>query len=389
MKDICLLGATGSIGKNCLDIVARFPDLFNIQYLSAHRNMRTLYEIARRVRPLAVAFSGERLPRESEWRKKFTELGIQLLTGRDALIDLAGRPDYHILVNAVVGVAGLKPTLAAIEQGKTIALANKETLVTAGELVMKKADDHRVPILPIDSEHSALWQCLVGEKHETIARLILTASGGPCRELPLDRFKEVTVEQALKHPNWKMGRKITIDSATLMNKGLEVIEAYWLFRIPIDRIQVLIHPQSIIHSMVEFIDGSIKAQLGLPDMRLPIQYALSYPDRLPNDLPRMDFKKCSQLTFIEPDYGKFRALRLAYAAVQEGGTAPAVLNAANEEAVHAFLHHLIRFDEIPEIVEAALEQHHVQPVTGIESVLEADRWAREFVKSKYTHAGVS
>ncbi len=380
MKRLCLLGATGSIGRNSLDIVKRFPDAFHIQYLSAHRNVKRLFELAQQFRPRAVAYSGRSVA--DEWPAAFRRIGVELLVGREALETIAAQPDYDMLVNAVVGAAGLRPTLAAIRRGKQVALANKETLVCAGELVMRLASEHGSQIIPIDSEHSALWQCLVGEHRETIERLILTASGGPFREMAAADFRHVTVEQALQHPNWNMGRKITIDSATLMNKGLEVIEAYWLFGVDVDRISVLIHPQSIIHSMVEFIDGSIKAQLGLPDMRVPIQYALSYPDRLANDLPRMDFKKYSQLTFFEPDLQKFRALKLAFDALRAAGTAPAVLNAANEEAVHAFLTRRIRFDQIPTLVEEALQQHERSHLADLETVLAADHWARTFVRQR-------
>jgi 1-deoxy-D-xylulose-5-phosphate reductoisomerase len=282
-------------------------------------------------------------------------------------------------VNAIVGAAGLRPTLAALKSGRTVALANKETLVTAGELVTATARQHGAKIIPIDSEHSALWQCLEGEHPETVETIILTASGGPFRSRPSAEMEKATVAEALQHPNWSMGRKITIDSATLMNKGLEVIEACWLFNVRLAKIRVLIHPQSIIHSMVEFVDGSIKAQMGTPDMRFPIQYALSYPRRLPNDLPRLDFSRCSTLTFQEPDLEKFKCLRLAYQAIADGGTAPTVLNAANEEAVHAFLDEKLLLGDIPRLVDSALQRHENHRVVDLENVVSADRWAREFV----------
>lgn len=380
MKRICLLGATGSIGKNCVDIVTRFADRFSIQYLSAHRNIEELFALANQFRPEIAVLSGARA--DAFWRDKFGGIGVRIETGVDALAALAGQNDYDLLVNAVVGAAGLQPTLAAIRQNKNVAIANKETLVTAGELVTALSRKHQVSLFPIDSEHSALWQCLVGEDPDSIERLILTASGGPFRQLPASEFKDVTVEQALRHPNWAMGQKITIDSATLMNKGLEVIEAFWLFDVQLDNISVLIHPQSIIHSMIEFRDGSIKAQLGLPDMRLPIQYALSYPQRIPNDLPRMDFMQFNELTFMAPEPEKFRALNLAYHSLREAGTAPAVLNAANEEAVHAFLGKKIRFDQIPAFVEEALEKHDNHRELSYESVMQADGWARQFVRSQ-------
>ena len=380
MKRLCLLGATGSIGKSCMDIVERFPEKFSIRTISAHSNVEALYELAKAVSPVAAAVSQSRAA--AGWERKFRDIGVEFLAGEDAPEEIASRRDYDVLVNAIVGAAGLRPTLQAIEHGKQVALANKETLVIAGELVMRTAREKGVQIIPIDSEHSALWQCLVGEDREHIERLIITASGGPFRELPVHAFNGVTVQQALDHPNWKMGQKITIDSATLMNKGLEVIEAYWLFGIPVEKISVLIHPQSIIHSMVEFVDGSIKAQLGLPDMRLPIQYALGYPERLPNDLPRLDFKRFSTLSFYEPDFDKFQALALAFEALKTAGTAPAVLNAANEEAVYAFLETRISFDRIPRMVESALAQHTNRTTTDLQNILAADRWARGFVKEK-------
>lgn len=377
MKRICLLGATGSIGESTLDIIGQFPDKFAVSYLSAHSDLEKLFRLAQKYRPKIAVLSGGAVA--PEWAARFRHLGVALECGAEALAALAAQDDYDMLVNAVVGAAGLVPTLSAIKKRKSVALANKETLVTAGELVMRLARTHGAPIFPIDSEHSALWQCLAGENPHSIERLILTASGGPFRTLPAQKFRDVTVEQALNHPNWSMGRKITVDSATLMNKGLEVIEAHWLFDIGADRISVLIHPQSIIHSMVEFADGSIKAQLGLPDMRLPIQYALSYPERLGNALPRMDFQRFNQLTFSEPEFEKFRSLRLAFQSLRAAGTAPAVLNAANEEAVFAFLARKIRFDEIPEMVESALESCENHRDLSLETIQAADRRARVHV----------
>lgn len=380
MKKLCLLGATGSIGKSCVDIVNRFPEKFSIRYVSAHRNIEDLFALAQQFRPEIAVLSGTTV--EAAWQTKFKRIGVKIESGVEALAELAGQSDYDLLVNAVVGAAGLQPTLSAIGQNKNVAIANKETLVTAGDLVTRLSRQKNVQLFPIDSEHSALWQCLVGEDPCSIERLILTASGGPFRELPANEFKNVTVEQALRHPNWAMGQKITIDSATLMNKGLEVIEAFWLFDVDLEDISVLIHPQSIIHSMIEFRDGSIKAQLGLPDMRVPIQYALSYPERIANDLPRMDFMQFSELTFMAPQTDKFKALNLAYHSLREAGTAPAVLNAANEEAVYAFLGKKIRFDQIPAFVEDALEKHSNHRDVTYESVLHADRWARRYVGEK-------
>lgn len=380
MKKICLLGATGSIGKSALDIISRFPDKFSVHALSAHSAIDALYALAEKFHPSRVALSGSGLTRE--WQQRFASLGVEIDAGESALVHLAADGDYDLLVNAIVGAAGLAPTLAAIRQGKSVALANKETLVTAGQLVTELAAEKQARLFPIDSEHSALWQCLIGEDPTSIERIILTASGGPFRDLPADQFRHITVEQALNHPNWSMGPKITVDSATLMNKGLEVIEAYWLFRVPIDAISVLIHPQSIIHSMVEFRDGSIKAQLSLPDMRIPIQYALSFPERIENDLPRMNFSHYNQLTFYEPEQDKFPALDLAYRSLREAGTAPAVLNAANEEAVHAFLARRIRFDHIPVLVAGALNRHVNNGEVTLEAITAADRWARRFVRKR-------
>jgi 1-deoxy-D-xylulose-5-phosphate reductoisomerase len=287
MKRLTILGSTGSIGTNCLNVVETHPNDFAVAYLATHSNIELLYQQAAHFQPRAVAVVEP--PRERDWVQRFNKLGVEYLTGVGALAEVAAAPEVEIVVNAVVGAAGMPATLNALRQGHTVALANKETLVVAGELVTAAARQHGGVLIPVDSEHSALWQCLAGESKERIETLILTASGGPFRQRPKEEFAKITVAEALHHPNWTMGRKITIDSATLMNKGLEVIEAHWLFATPVDRIRVLIHPQSIIHSMVEFVDGSIKAQLGVPDMRLPIQYTLAYPNRLPNRFPRMDF----------------------------------------------------------------------------------------------------
>ncbi|MGH7493296.1 MAG: 1-deoxy-D-xylulose-5-phosphate reductoisomerase [bacterium] len=383
MKRLGILGSTGSIGTNCLQVIAALPGDFEIEYLATHRNARLLLEQARCFRPRAAAIVQAQSWDEQERKNlhcEFAALGTELLFGAEGLVELAGRDSVDVVVNAIVGAAGLPATLRALEMGLTVALANKETLVIAGELVTAAASAHGATLIPIDSEHSALWQCLCGERRDCIQKVIITASGGPFREWPAADFHKITVAQALKHPNWSMGRKITIDSATLMNKGLEVIEARWLFDLTLQQIEVLIHPQSIIHSMVEFVDGSIKAQLGLPDMRLPIQYALTYPERRPNPFPRMDFTRWHTLTFHAPEYEKFTCLKLALQALAEGGTAPAVLNAANEEAVHAFLHERLRFQQIPEVISEALEQHRNGQHIDLESLLEADRWSRDFVR---------
>lgn len=383
MKRLGILGSTGSIGVNCLKVVESLPVEFEVVYLAAHSNVALLHEQTRRFRPRAVAIVQPPQANVDSLRAGCKELGAELLFGVEALVELAARDDIDVLVNAVVGSAGLPATLRALENGTTVALANKETLVTGGELVMSCAKRHSAPLIPIDSEHSALWQCLLGEPKERIQRLIVTASGGPFRERAHKDFAKITVAEALHHPNWNMGPKITIDSATMMNKGLEVIEAFWLFGLALDKIDVVIHPQSIIHSMVEFVDGSVKAQLSVPDMRMPIQYALTYPDRLPSDFPRLDFSRWHTLTFHAPDFDKFPCLQLATQALQEGGTAPAVLNAANEEAVQAFLEARLRFDQIPAMISETLQQHRNGRECSLANVLAADRWARGYVQ-KFT-----
>ena len=383
MKRLGILGSTGSIGTNALQVVDAQREEFQVTYLASHSNLELLWQQAQRFRPRAAAIvrPGQTLNgAKAEWQRKFAALGVELLFGDEGVLALAQRDDVDIVVNAIVGSAGLPATLRVLENGITLALANKETLVVAGELVTQTAKRTGAKLIPIDSEHSALWQCLCGERLERVERVIITASGGPFREWPRDTFDRITVADALKHPNWSMGKKITIDSATLMNKGLEVIEAHWLFALPLEKISVVIHPQSIIHSMVEFVDGSIKAQLGLPDMRLPIQYALTYPDRLPNTFPRLDFARWHTLTFHEPDLEKFICLKLALQALSEGGTAPAVLNAANEEVVGAFLNERVRFVQIPEIISEALSRHRNGHARDFEAVLAADQWSRAFVR---------
>ncbi|MBN1349926.1 1-deoxy-D-xylulose-5-phosphate reductoisomerase [candidate division KSB1 bacterium] len=379
MKRISILGSTGSIGRNCLEVVRNLKNQLSIRYLSTYSNIALLIEQINEFHPCAVAICG--MKPDAAIEKKMQQLEVEVGWGNEGLLTVASRSDTDVVVNALVGAAGLLPTLKAIEAGKTIALANKETLVTAGELVMQKALQKNVSIIPIDSEHSALLQCLQGERHQHIRRLILTASGGPFWQRPGGTFRDITVEEALKHPNWNMGRKITIDSATMMNKGLELIEAHWLFQVPEDRINIVIHPQSIIHSMVEFVDGSIKAQMGLPDMKIPIQYALTYPDRDTLDASRLDFARLQQLQFALPDTGRFPSLRLARNALRTGGTACAVMNAANEAAVALFLNRRISFDSIPASIEMALTTHEVLQNPSLPEISEADRWARNYVNS--------
>ena len=379
-KKILILGATGSIGVQSLHVVEQLPDEFEVVGLTTHRNVERLLEQAAKHRPQVVAVTEAGV--SSGQRALFDDFGARVFSGQTALEKIVHESDIDLLVNAVVGSAGFTPTLAAVERGTDVALANKETLVMGGSLVMPAAEKHGCRILPIDSEHSAIFQCLMGEDRDTVEEIILTASGGPFRALPKEEFVKVTVEQALKHPNWDMGPKITIDSATMMNKGLEVIEAHWLFGVPVERVRVVIHPQSIIHSMVAFHDGSIKAQMGVPDMRVPIQLAMTYPERKPSAFPRLDFKTRSSLTFEEPDLDKFRALALAYRAADTGGSAPAVMNAANEEAVGLFLNKVIRFDQIAESIERALDAHKAVQNPDAQMLIDADRRAREFVRTE-------
>ncbi|MBL7124528.1 MAG: 1-deoxy-D-xylulose-5-phosphate reductoisomerase [Dehalococcoidales bacterium] len=369
MKQIAILGSTGSIGRQTLEVIRALPHQFQVVGLTGGKNIDLFGKQINEFKPRFVYFQdGEALTRLSSTKYEFLTLE-----------DIACHPEVDIVVIATSGGSGLSPTLAAARAGKNIALANKESLVMAGEIITSEARLNRAQIFPIDSEHSAIWQCLNGER-QPVARLLLTASGGPFLHYSPAQLSEVTVEQALKHPSWQMGKKVTIDSATLMNKGLEVIEAHWLFDMPFDNIEVLIHPQSIVHSMVEFVDGSIKAQLSYPDMRLPIQYALSYPERLPNpQLARLDWSTIKNLTFGQPDLAIFPCLRSAVEAGRQGGTYPAVLCAADEVAVELFLANKIKFIDIARIVGQALEQHQSTPHPTLEEIIAADSWAREKV----------
>ena len=376
MKNICILGSTGSIGKNSLDVIANFPDRFRVQYLSANTNTSVLKEQIDRFHPKAVAV----LDKSSATNlRQSLNSSIKIFSGEEGLNELVNQKDFDVLLNSLVGFAGLRPTIEAIKNGKTVALANKETLVVAGEIIMALIDKHNASLVPIDSEHSAILQCLMGENHDKINRLILTASGGPFLHLDKKNFKDVTVAKALKHPNWKMGNKITIDSATLMNKGLEVIEAHWLFKLPPEKIEVLIHPESIIHSMVEFVDGSVKAQLGVPDMKIPIQYALTHPERAVSNFDRIDFVKQQKLTFLKPDMKKFQCLKFAYDVLRMGGTAPAILNAANEIAVEFFLGGKITFDQIPQLIRKALENIPVIHSPSLDDIIATDNATRIYI----------
>ncbi len=360
-KHIALLGSTGSIGTQTLEVVGAYPDRFRIEVLTAGKNAKLLCEQAKKFKPNAVVICDES---EYQWLKdELFPLGIKVYCGSEALEEVVEMEEVDVVLTALVGFSGLRPTLRAIEAGKHIALANKETLVVAGELVTEAARQKGVNIYPVDSEHSAIFQCLIGEFHNPIEKVILTASGGPFRGWKHNELVNVKPEQALKHPNWVMGSKITIDSASLMNKGLEVIEAKWLFAVEPDQIEVVVHPQSIVHSLVQFEDGSIKAQLGLPDMKLPIQYALSYPERYATNYPRFDFAMYPSLTFEKPDLKTFRNLELAYEAMNRGGSAPCVLNAANEVAVDAFLKGRISFMGMSDLIEWCLAtvEHHPHP----------------------------
>jgi 1-deoxy-D-xylulose-5-phosphate reductoisomerase len=378
ITNIALLGSTGSIGRNTLKVLAHMPDRFRATYLTTNTNIELLIEQVQQFKPRGVVVFDVR--RVDELRKRLPE-SVEILSGSEGLLEIVRREDVDVVVNSLVGFAGLKPTVEAIRHKKNIALANKETLVVAGEIVTGLVKEFGVKLLPIDSEHSAILQCLAGEHHDRVAKLILTASGGPFLNIPKEQFSSITIEAALNHPNWKMGNKITIDSATLMNKGLEVIEARWLFDIPANRIDVVVHPQSIIHSMVEFVDGSVKAQLGIPDMKLPIQYALTYPERLPLGGTRVDFPQLHTMTFFAPDKEKFRCLQLAFDALALGGTAPAAMNAANEIAVEAFLNHKISFTKISELIERALSTHTNHHAPELEHTFEVDAKTRAFVRT--------
>jgi 1-deoxy-D-xylulose-5-phosphate reductoisomerase len=378
MKRVSILGATGSIGLRTLELVSSFPDEFAVAGLAARgSNVELVAELCRKYAPRAVALL------DGDARDRLARLlpapRPELLAGVEGLVTLAAEVEADVVVSALVGGVGLLPTMAAIEAGRTMALANKETLVMAGSLMTAAARRHHVALLPVDSEHSAVFQCLVGHNRGDVHRVLLTASGGPFRERPPETFDTITVDDALKHPTWKMGAKITIDSATLMNKGLEIIEARWLFDLSPDQVQVIVHPQSIVHSMVEYVDGSVIAQLGVADMGIPILYALTYPERRPTPAARLDLTRTGALTFFPPDPVKFPCLRLARAALQAGGAAPVVLNAANELAVAAFLDRRLRFVEIPQLIERALDGLPSGPLASIEQCVAVDVDARRRV----------
>jgi len=377
MKKVLILGSTGSIGVNSLEVINRLKDDFKVSGLTANSNVSLLLEQVRKFNPDIVAVRDENA---AAIIKEKLPPGCNLFVGDKGLIEAAANADYDIFIGAMVGFAGLLHTIEAVKHGKRIALANKETLVVAGELVTDLCREYNSEIIPVDSEHSAIYQCLIGEKLEEVEKLILTASGGPFLNKEKSFFEKATVDEALNHPNWKMGNKISIDSATMMNKGLEVIEARWLFGLPTEKIDVVIHPQSIIHSMVQFVDGSVKAQLGLPDMKLPIQYALTFPERVVNDLERTNLPNIGSLTFFEPDAEKFECLKLAFDVLNTGGTAPCILNAANEVAVDKFLNKEIKFSHIPLLINKALDKvkNSVSPDLG--TIFECDSQTRKLVR---------
>ena len=380
MKKIAILGSTGSIGTQTLDVVREQGDI-SVAALAAGSNIALLEQQIREFHPRLVAVWDKK--KAEELKIKTADLSVEILDGMDGLLAVAQIPEAEILVTAIVGMLGIRPTIAAIRAGKDIALANKETLVTAGHLIMPMAEENHVSILPVDSEHSAIFQSLNGERHNKIHKILLTASGGPFRGKTREELKDVTVEDALKHPNWSMGRKITVDSATLVNKGLEVMEAKWLFDVELSQIQIVVQPQSVIHSMVEYEDGAIIAELGTADMRLPIQYALYYPDRRPLSGERLDFYKLEQITFERPDTDTFRGLALAYRAMEQGGNVPTAFNAANERAVAKFLNHEIRFLEIPEIIGACMEHCNYVKNPSVEEILDTERAAYEYIEGRW------
>ena len=380
MKQIAILGSTGSIGTQTLGVVRQHPDAFSVYAICAHRKIDLLIQQALEFNPAVVCIADETL--YQPLRDALSDQPIQVMAGEKAIAEMVTMPAIDVVVAAMVGYAGLRPTIEAIKAKKTIALANKETLVVAGEIICRLAQRYGVDILPVDSEHSAIFQSLVGEDITSVEKLLLTASGGPFRTYSYEQMQHVTAAQALKHPNWDMGAKITIDSASMMNKGFEVIEARWLFNIPVEQIQVLVHPQSVVHSAVQFVDGSVKAQLGAPDMRMPIQYALTYPERWISDVPRLDLFKTNNLTFEQPDLQRFPNLRLAYEAMAKGGNMPCILNAANEIVNLAFREGKCGFFQMSDIIEKTMDQTDFIAEPTYEDYVLTDRIARKIAKEK-------
>ena len=378
MKNISILGSTGSIGVNALSVINNLDDKFNVKALSAYKNSSVLIEQAKIFNPeIVVIVDSSEVDFVKESLKKS---GISVLCGREGLLELSARDDVDIMLNALVGSSGMEPTINAIRSSVNVALSNKESLVMAGDIIDYEKNKSGAEIFPVDSEHSAIWQCLVGEKIDDVEKIILTGSGGPFRTRDYNTFKDIKKEEALKHPNWSMGNKITIDSATMMNKGLEVIETKWLFGIDVNKIKIIIHPESIIHSMVEFKDKSVKAQLGVPDMKIPIQYALTYPDRCFGEWESLDLLKLGSINFESPDINKFPCIALAYEALKKKGTMPAVLNVANEQAVYRFLNKEIGFMDIPYIIEKACEKHDWVSNPSLDDLLYLETWTTNYVK---------
>lgn len=380
-RRIAILGSTGSIGTQALDVISRHQDLFQVEMLSAGSNAELLIQQARQFNPNAVVICNK--DRYKEVKDALEPLDIKVFAGVESAGELAGGSNVDIVLAAMVGFSGLAPTISAMKKGKVIALANKETLVAAGSIISRLSRECNSPLIPVDSEHSAIFQSLQGER-ATIEKLLLTASGGPFLHMEKEDFDKITVEQALNHPNWKMGSKVTIDSASMMNKGLEIMEAAWLFNIPVDKIEVVVHPQSIIHSMVQFTDGSIKAQLGYPDMRVPIQYALSYPNRIDLDTKRISFPELKELTFFSPDLEKFPCLAIAYSSFRKGGNVPCAMNAANEVAVASFLKGEIKFTQIPLVIEKTLEKCNFVASPTVEDIFSTDRQSKETAREVLT-----
>ena len=381
MRKIAILGSTGSIGTQALEVIAANPQLFELFAITGHSNVSLLAEQARRFKPNMVIVTDD--SKYLELRESISDLDdVKVFAGMQSVCDMVAMSSVDMVLTSMVGYAGLQPTIAAVKAGKTIALANKETLVVAGELICSLAAQYKSAILPVDSEHSAIFQCLAGEQDKSIEKLLLTASGGPFRTFSLEQLAHVTKADALKHPNWDMGAKITIDSASMMNKGFEVIEAKWLFGVQKEQIEVVVHPQSIVHSMVQFTDGSVKAQLGMPDMRLPIQYAFGYPNRLPNAYDRVDFAQIGTLTFEKPDTNRFRNLAFAYDAMAKGGNLPCILNAANEVVVKAFLHDKIGFLQMSDVIEWAMQTLPFIQAPTYQDYVETDAHVRRMVEEK-------
>lgn len=380
MKNLVILGSTGSIGTQALEIVDAYSERLKVTALAAGSNVDKMEEQVRKYLPGFAVMYEEQAAKDLAVR--VADLPVTVLAGMEGMLQIVSLPEADVVLTAVVGMIGIKPTIEAIKAGKDIALANKETLVTAGHIIMPLAREKGVSILPVDSEHSAIFQSLNGEPKKRMKKILLTASGGPFRGMSREELLGKTVKEALNHPNWSMGKKVTIDSATMVNKGLEVMEAGWLFDAKPEQIQVVVHPQSIIHSMVEYVDGAVMAQLGLPDMKLPIQYAFFYPDRLPMDMPGIDFFKLGQITFEEPDMETFTGLKLAYEAFQRGGTMPTVFNAANEKAVSRFLAGKIRFLDIADIIGRAMSAHKAAENPSLEQILETESWCYEFIESR-------